>query len=82
MWPFRKKPRLHAVPPPVTQEAELDRLRVAALAALEQADEAATAALEAIAKGAPHDCPEVLVTRDAVHEANNAVEAWIKAGGL
>lgn len=91
MWPFRRKPRLTMVPhllpmgphlEAASEEAELDRLRLAALAALEKADLAAQAALTAISKGAPGDCREVLVTRDAVHEANNAVEAWIKAGGL
>lgn len=84
MWPFRRKQRLTLVPhlDIPNEEKDLDQLRIAALAALEQADLAAQAALAAIAKGAPADCQEVLVTRDAVHEANNAVEAWIRAGGL
>lgn len=73
---FSKKPKLDQVDD-AEVDAMVEQLRHDALASLERSIRAADAAEQAIAHGAPVDCAEVREVREAIHEANESVRAFM-----
>lgn len=73
---FKRKEKAALNPEPV------EIARQEALAALTQAENLAQSMLDNLNAGAPHGDQDAQGLRDAVSEAGDALERWIKLGGL